>query len=108
MAPLVPVFLALFSLLATPALAGSLDLNDFMADHRAEQDRAHERQMQEWRAEEQAAYYRQQADTQRMNQPSQYENSRNYDSTEHFSLWQGNDPTKMQACTSTKYDVSCY
>ena len=48
MPPLAPIFLVLFSLLASPALADSLDLNDFMADHRAEQDRAHERQMQEF------------------------------------------------------------
>jgi hypothetical protein len=108
MAPVAPIFLALVSLFATPAFADSLDVNDFMADHDRSVQRQYEQQRSQWQADEQAAQYRTHQDTARINQPTQYDPPSWNSTPQHFNLWQGNDPTKMQACTATKYDVSCY
>lgn len=67
----------------------------------AEQDRAHERQMQEWRAEEQAA--------ERLNQPTQYDTPSWESPTKSFLFSDDNDPEDMKLCTASRTGgVSCY
>ena len=40
-----------------------------------------------------------------MQEPTRYDTPSWSSSPQHFNLWQGNDPTKMQACTATKQDI---
>ena len=64
-----------------------------------------EPQRETWRREAFQAEQRNREAVERRNQPTEYQNSRDYNSTEHFSLWNGTD---QKACTATKYDVSCW
>jgi hypothetical protein len=111
MAPLVPVFLALFSLFAASAFAVNFDDDGGYgsAGYYAEQNRQHEQRMEMYRQEEQAAQYRTQQDAARMQEPTMYSGPSWESPTKSFLFSNGNDPKDMKLCTASKTGgVSCF
>lgn len=110
MAPLLPVITLAISLISPLAVhAFGEDLNDYGAQHRADMDRAHERQMQEYRAENQAAEYRNEQAAREMEKATTYSGPSWEPSTKSFLFSDGNDPSDMKLCTSSKTSgVSCF
>lgn len=104
---LFPLIITLTLSLTSPAFAFE-DLNDFMAGHRAEQDRAHEQRQQAQRqAEETANYYQQQRDLERLNAPTRYESPSYVNPTPSFNFYDG-ATGQTKVCTSYSGGVSCF